>query len=92
MTNNFDDMTPTVLTLLLSNVLISALAVLALVAESYKDTLLQCIGLVGIAFSSFVAALQIIGDGQCSASAVASLHVSIALFGASSLIKHMRRR
>lgn len=91
MSTNVENITPAMLTVLVSNVVICVVAVIAMITEKYKDTLLQCIGLSGMVVSAFVTSLQIIFNGQCTPAAIASLHTSVALYGAASVMKYVRR-
>jgi hypothetical protein len=76
-------------TTLAASIVVALAAVAGLIADRYKDTLLECVGLAMVAMSGFVVSSQIVAHGAPQGSGVAFMATSVAVFAVAHLIKVM---
>lgn len=87
-------MTPEITTascwvILVASCITAAVAVVGLVAESYHDTLAECVALCGVALAGFVVALQIRTFGYAQGSGLAFLAACVAAFALANFLKNL---
>lgn len=78
--------------ILAASVITSAAAIVALIAEDYKDTLFECVALSMVAIAGIVVTLQIHTFGFAMGSGIAFMVASVALFSVAQLVKNYRRK
>jgi len=76
--------------ILASSGLTSAMAIIGLISDRFKDTMFQCFSLCLVAFGGFVVTLQIYIFGIAQISGLALEALSIALYSFATFMKYAR--
>jgi hypothetical protein len=76
--------------ILASSSLTSAMAVIGLISNRFKDTMFQCFSLCMVAFGGFVVTLQIYIHGMAQISGIALEALSIAIYSFATFMKYAR--
>jgi hypothetical protein len=77
--------------ILAASIITAVAAIVALIAEDYKDTLPECIALSMVAIAGIIVTLQIYTFGFAMGSGFAFMAASVAAFALAQLLKNTKR-